>query len=117
MAFIERNGGGIVKGVYRTKQPGIADEELANDHPDVVAFLAKLNGTDAAGLAKKAREEADMVEAVADRGDEQLIATLDMTDAQINTAINNAFPDPAQRVIIKRIARLAQHAARGRRLR
>lgn len=38
MVFVERENGAIV-GVYSLMQPGYAEEELASDHPDVVAFV------------------------------------------------------------------------------
>lgn len=37
--FVERRNG-VVVGVYARQQPGYAEEEIAADHPDVVAFLA-----------------------------------------------------------------------------
>ena len=37
--FIERDEQGKIKGVYRAKQDGYAEEELADDHPEVVAYL------------------------------------------------------------------------------
>lgn len=65
----------------------------------------------------KTRIATDVAEADTDKADVNLKAVLDMTDAQIGTAINNAFTDPAQRTIIRRLARLTIHAARGRALR
>ena len=38
--FIQRFQEGTVQGVYANKQDGYAEEELADDHPEVVAFLA-----------------------------------------------------------------------------
>lgn len=38
MVYVERGPDGAVKGVYRCKQPGYAEEQLPADHPDVVAF-------------------------------------------------------------------------------
>ena len=38
--FIERDKDGKIKGVYANPQPGYADEELADDHPEVLAFLS-----------------------------------------------------------------------------
>ncbi len=38
MPFVERDGSGVVKGTYANPQPGFAEEFLADDHPDVVAF-------------------------------------------------------------------------------
>ncbi|NLS08146.1 hypothetical protein HGP14_33670 [Rhizobium sp. P32RR-XVIII] len=42
--FVERNGG-LVIGVYAYNCPGIAEEELADDHPDVAAFLKPSQST------------------------------------------------------------------------
>lgn len=43
MSFVERDEGGGIKGVYAVAQPGYAEEELADNHPDVVAFNARLD--------------------------------------------------------------------------
>jgi uncharacterized protein with HEPN domain len=39
--FVQRNWKGEVTGVYSGAQPGYAEEELPDDHPDVVEFNAK----------------------------------------------------------------------------
>lgn len=38
--FVERNQDGTIKGVYAMPQPGLAEEELPDDHPSVIAYLA-----------------------------------------------------------------------------
>lgn len=38
--FVERDQGGAIKGAYRRAQPGYAEEEVADDAAEVVAFLA-----------------------------------------------------------------------------
>jgi len=38
--FIQRFPDGTIQGVYANQQEGYAEEELADDHPEVVAFLA-----------------------------------------------------------------------------
>lgn len=38
MPYVERDETGVVKGVYANAQSGYAEEELADDHPDIVAF-------------------------------------------------------------------------------
>lgn len=40
--FIQRDEEGNIKGVYRRRQPGYAEEERAEDDPEVLAFLAFL---------------------------------------------------------------------------
>lgn len=37
--FVQRDGLGAIKGAYRQMQPGVAEEELADDAAEVVAFL------------------------------------------------------------------------------
>ncbi len=37
--FVQRNGSSQIVGVYRVRQEGYAEEELADNHPDVTAFL------------------------------------------------------------------------------
>jgi hypothetical protein len=36
--WVERTGGGAIKGIYANKQPGYAEEQLPDDNPEVVAF-------------------------------------------------------------------------------
>jgi len=45
MVYVERRAGRII-GVYANLQPGFADEGLAEDHPDVVAFRSPPPTTD-----------------------------------------------------------------------
>lgn len=41
MSYVQRDGGtGKVKGVYALRQAGVADEQLPDDHPDVVEYRA-----------------------------------------------------------------------------
>jgi hypothetical protein len=44
MVYVRRDEAGQVIGVYANRQPGIAEEELAEDNAEVVAFRAKLDG-------------------------------------------------------------------------
>lgn len=37
--FVQRDGQGKITGVYRAKQFGYAEEELTDDHPEVLAYL------------------------------------------------------------------------------
>lgn len=37
--FIERDRDGKIKGVYKQSQKGYAEEELPDDHPEVLAYL------------------------------------------------------------------------------
>jgi hypothetical protein len=39
MAYVSRAPGGKINGVYANPQPGFAEEELADDNSEVVAFL------------------------------------------------------------------------------
>ena len=38
--YVQRDEANRVKGVYRLRQPGVAEEELPDDHPDIAAFRA-----------------------------------------------------------------------------
>lgn len=38
MPFVQRTLAGQVTGVYANRQPGYAEEELTDTHPEVVAF-------------------------------------------------------------------------------
>lgn len=39
--FVQRDVTGVVVGIYAVRQPGFAEEELPEDHPDVVVFLSQ----------------------------------------------------------------------------
>jgi hypothetical protein len=54
----------------------------------------------------------DAAELAAAREDQALQDLLNMAPAQIGAAIDNAFPDPAQRVILKRVCRVLLPTAR-----
>lgn len=54
----------------------------------------------------------DAEELAAAKLDAQLQNLLNMTPTEIGSAIDNAFPDPAQRVILKRICRVLLPTAR-----
>ena len=41
MPYVQRNHRQKITGLYANRQPGYAEEELPEDHPDVFAFLAK----------------------------------------------------------------------------
>ena len=54
--FVERDQAGIIKGLYRQPQPGYAEEELPETHPEVVDFLTRANAP-----LPRAREALDML--------------------------------------------------------
>ena len=39
MSFVQRTPQGDITGIYHMRQPGYAEEELPDNHPDVVAFV------------------------------------------------------------------------------
>lgn len=39
--YIERDNQGVIKGVYRQRQPGYAEEELPDDDPRVTEYLTR----------------------------------------------------------------------------
>jgi hypothetical protein len=84
MVYVSRQNG-IINGVYNKIQVGYAEEQLADNNAEVVAFF---NPPLTALENQIESEKADLP-----------------TWAQVVTAIDNAFPDPAQANIIKKIAR------------
>lgn len=50
MAYVSRNGEGNIDGVFNRPQPGIAEEYLPDDDPEIVAY----RGNDLTGLKKSA---------------------------------------------------------------
>lgn len=47
MPFVERDQGGTIVGVYARPQPGRAEEHLAEDHADLIAWRAAKEARDA----------------------------------------------------------------------
>lgn len=52
MVFVERNPDNQIVALYAMSQPGFAEEELADDHPDVVAFRNGEGGQSRPTVAK-----------------------------------------------------------------
>ena len=42
--FVRRDTTGVVRGCFPRLQPGYAEEELPDDHPDVVTFIFAWGG-------------------------------------------------------------------------
>lgn len=59
--FVERQNGGIVA-AYANPQPGIAEEEMAADAPELVAFLARKEDPSAAAKALDDRRAETLTE-------------------------------------------------------
>lgn len=67
MTYVERRDGKIV-GVYAIPQPGYAEEEIADDHPDLVAFrnpAVDLSAIDLATLNATLAQDGSVVRALA----------------------------------------------------
>ncbi len=102
-----------VGGQFRPPQPS---EFHAWDGSAWAIPPANQAAADAAAVVA-ARAATDSAECITDKADAQIMADMNATKNQTNTAINNAFTDPAQATIIRRLAALVKHAARGQKLR
>ncbi len=40
MYYVQRTNGGVIVGAYRNPQPGLAEEQVADDDPELLAFFA-----------------------------------------------------------------------------
>lgn len=81
VVFVERNAGAVV-GVYANLQPGFAEEELAADHADVVAFL----------------HQPEPVPAITKAQAVLYLKSIDKTEADVLAAIA-AISDPTERSV------------------
>lgn len=97
----------------------VGDVKLHESDTEVLARPSHLHDWDGnnwilntAKQDKQLRLQTDSDELLQDKLDSQLIAFLNMTGDEINNAVNAAFTDPAQRVVIKRLAKFCQHTAR-----
>lgn len=89
MPYIKRDGSNKIQGIFALKQFGYAVEYLADDDAELLQYYADIE-------TKKNDLE---LQRLADR-----LSLL--TWAQIETAINNAFPDSAQANIVRKLARV-----------
>lgn len=80
--------------------------------PSQAEFDAAVTQVQVAEAAAAARLLTDQTEAEEAKADSAIMTVLNMKPAQIGAQIDAAFPDAAQRVVIKRLARLAIIAAR-----
>lgn len=86
MPYVQRRDG-VVCGLYAVLQPGVAEELLADDHPDVVAFF---------NPPPDPRRVADENERLAAKGDAKILSRVNATPAQLVTYCRNNFPSLSQ---------------------
>jgi len=82
MVFVQRRAG-VVCGIYAVLQPGIAEEALADDSPEVVSYL---------NPAPDPRKVLDEQERASAKLDSALMALVNSTPAQLVTFARNNFP-------------------------
>lgn len=85
MPYVQRRDG-VVCGCYAVLQPSIAEEEIASDHPDVVAFL---------NPPPDPRRVLDQEELLQAEGDAKIMALVNATPAQLVSYARNNFPSLA----------------------
>ncbi len=108
--FIGRRQDGSIYGAWRERQPEDADhpnmEEVSDDHPDLVAFLAPKPPDPRIVKDEQERQEAKV--------DAQIQADLNMTPAEVNSAVDTLFAawTAPQRTFMKRLVRMVLAAAR-----
>lgn len=108
LLYVQRKNGVII-GLFANPQPQpdgsvLTDPlPLREDDPEIVAFM---------NPAPDPRRVLDEAELAAGKADANLLTLINMDPQAIAAAIDNAFPDPAQRVILKRLARVTIFAAR-----
>lgn len=99
--YVERDGAGNIKGARRAPEPGVADEELADNDAEVIAFL---NAVDLDGVARAVRK-AQFLE-TAD-GEDLLARLQNATPAQIDSWIDNNVTSVASaRAVFKAILKI-----------
>lgn len=95
MPFVERNGG-VVVGLYRRLQPGKAEEFLAIDDPEIVAYLNPAPPTDQERIdtAFSANSETlKLIRAVVLAiNDGTLVTGAGLTGAELKTIIRDHLP-------------------------
>lgn len=104
--FVQRDSDGKLIGHYANPQPGYAEEELPDDHPDILAWQAarKPKAVDPAGAAYAAQMRAALAEVAPV---EVLIAEilLAMNHLQISGQVN--WSGPMNEIINKALPKLA----------
>lgn len=106
--FIQRDENSSIKGCFRRPQEGYAEEELPDNHPDVVAFL---------NPQPDQRKMADAVECEQAKANNDVVAFLNMTPAELDAWVGANITGAGAQIAFKVLGRLAQNAARGKPLR
>lgn len=82
MPYVQRRDG-VVCGCYAQRQPGLAEELLAEDHPDVLVYL---------NPPPDPRLVLDQEERLQAKLDAAVMALVNVTPAQLVTYARNNFP-------------------------
>ena len=98
MRFIDRDIDGTIINVF-TEQQRDRQESVANDHPDLIAWRQTKIDREAAIAAMEAARDAGIA------------ANLPSWD-QVETAIKEAFPDPAQQKVVLKQSRVVYWLAK-----
>lgn len=102
MVFVQRDETNTVIGVYANIQPGVAEEERPDNHPDVVAFLNPVASIETVKVAAAQRIDAD-AEAARLRyitGGSGQAMTYQQKAAEAAAALAATDPDPADYPLI-----------------
>lgn len=110
--FVSRRPDTTIYGMWTVRQFD-GQEELPDNHPDVLAGPVKLGPQ----TQEEQRIALDSDEAAAAKVDAQILTFLNMTPAQLDAWCDANLPVGGTRTMGKVLGRLAQNAARGQRLR
>lgn len=112
LRYVQRQAGVIVAD-FGCPQPGIPEEQVDDQSQEFLAYRAP--------PPESPRVALDAAECAADKQDANLVGDMNKTAQEISDIVDALFPGPTytngQRAFFRRVARMAQHGARGRKLR
>lgn len=91
MPYVERDGNGDITGIFAIEQPGIAEEFIGNNDPDVVAFRNPLPPTPRQQIVARLRADpilkAQVIDSFVARGITDKSLMLDALEARFADVI------------------------------
>ena len=110
MIYVSRDDQGAINGTFANLQPGYAEELLADDHPDLIAYRQAKADAIAARESVEARDAEQRATVKADAFVAQFVA---MTPAEVETYINNNTANlAAVRALLVRMGKMLLLLAR-----
>jgi hypothetical protein len=109
--FVQRDAGGLVTGHYANPQPGYAEEELPDGHPDILAYDSP--PPSAAQIAQEAERDLQIQWRAEIKAEAFVAQFIAMTPADVDAYVTTTVTDLASaRTLLRRMAKMLLLLAR-----